>query len=66
MTADDFAAWVALMKQRGHSERSLVAWLGTGSNQITRWKRHGAPPYIALAIAAIEADLPGWTAAASP
>ena len=60
MTPADFTAWVALMKERGHSERNLVAMLGTGSNQITRWRRNGAPRYIGFACSAIEAGLVEW------
>jgi len=60
MTPADFQAWVALMAARGLSERQLVKALGTGSNQITRWKRNGAPTYIGLACAALSFGLPEW------
>jgi len=60
MTPADFTAWVALMKERGYSERDLVKMLGTGSNQITRWRRNGAPPYIGLACAALAYGLQSW------
>ena len=53
MTPADFQAWVALMAARGLSERQLVKELGTGNNQITRWKRNGAPEYVGLACSAL-------------
>ncbi len=62
MTPTDFTAWVALMKSRGLSERDLVRALGTGNNQIKRWRDHGAPVYIALAAAALAFGLPAWRA----
>jgi hypothetical protein len=65
VSAAEFTAWVAHMRATHNlSERDLVRLLGTGSNQITRWKRNGAPPYIAFACAAIAAGLPGWSVAA--
>lgn len=60
MTSDDFAAWVALMKERGLSEWDLVGALGTGKNQIKRWRERGAPQYVALACAALAYGLPAW------
>jgi hypothetical protein len=61
MTPQDFSAWVAHMRQtRDLREYDLVKLLGTGSNQISRWKRTGAPLYVALACAAIACGLPAW------
>ncbi len=62
MTATDFAAWLALMKERGLSEAACARLLGTGNNQPKRWREHGAPAYIALACAAIAYGLPAWRA----
>jgi hypothetical protein len=62
MTPADFTAWVAYMRAAHNlSEHKLVALLGCGPNQITRWKKTGAPAYIGLACAALAAGLQGWT-----
>jgi transcriptional regulator with XRE-family HTH domain len=37
----------------GLSEQQLARLLGCGHNQITRWKRTGAPLYIELACEAL-------------
>ena len=62
MTATDFAAWVAHMKEtRGWSERECARRLGCGVNQIARWRSYDAPAYIGLACAAVVANLQPWT-----
>ena len=61
MTPSDFTAWAAEMKAAHRlSEAALVRALGCGQNQITRWKRKGAPQYIALACAALSIGLQPW------
>lgn len=61
MDAEDFAAWVAHMKtSRKWSARRCSRELGCGVNQIAIWSENGAPPYIALACAALAYGLPPW------
>jgi len=60
MSAKEFCMWVNLMKVRGYTERQLCALLGTGNNQIRRWKSYGAPVYIGYACAALVAGLATW------
>lgn len=61
MTAADFAAWVAHVKEtRGWSKRECARRLDCGINQIQRWERAGAPGYIGLACAALAFGLPKW------
>lgn len=60
MTSDDFRAYLTLCAQRGLPEWRVAEMLGCGRNSITSWKRGGAPRYIALAIAALEKELPPW------
>jgi len=61
MTAADFDAWVALMKERHRWNASECArQLGCGRNQIAKWRETGAPDYIALACAALAYGLPPW------
>jgi hypothetical protein len=61
MTAPDFAAWVALMKEtRNWSARECSRQLDCGVNQIARWSKNGAPAYIGLACAAVCHGLPPW------
>ena len=63
MSGADFAAWVTSMKKdRGWSARECSRRLGAGVNQIARWQSAGAPPYIALACAALSYGLPPWRA----
>jgi hypothetical protein len=63
VTAADFTAWVAHMKAtRNWSARRCSRELGCGVNQIGRWSEAGAPPYIALACAALAYGLPPWQA----
>lgn len=57
MTAEDFNAWLAL---RGISGREAARQLGVSNDTVTRYKRAGAPLYIALACAAISFGLPPW------
>lgn len=61
MTASDFAAWVAAMRAtRGWRQKDCAAALHVQPRQIIRWRENGAPGYIALACAAITAELPAW------
>lgn len=61
MSAADFAAWVEMMRdQRSWSRRRCAEELGCGVNQISIWSANGAPPYIALACAALAFGLPAW------
>jgi transcriptional regulator with XRE-family HTH domain len=54
MTAAAFTEWAAQMRAaHGLSEQQLARRLGCGHNQITRWKRTGAPLYIELACEAL-------------
>jgi hypothetical protein len=54
VTAAAFTDWVAHMRAtHGLSEQQLAKLLGCGHNQITRWKRTGAPLYIELACEAL-------------
>jgi hypothetical protein len=61
MTASDFSAWVAAMKAtRGWKQKDCAVALGVQPRQIGRWRDSGAPAYVALACAAIAADLAAW------
>lgn len=61
MTPADFAAWVEMMRStRRWSDAECARQLGCGPNQITRWRKTGAPAYIALACAALAYGLPPW------
>jgi hypothetical protein len=61
MTAAAFAAWVAHMKAtRGWTAAECCKRLGSGNNQVRRWKISGAPFYIALACAALSQELGPW------
>ena len=67
MTPSDFAAFVALMKERGVSQKQLAALLGIDETRVGNYRQRLPPSQakiIALACAAIAADLPPWTAAA--
>jgi transcriptional regulator with XRE-family HTH domain len=58
MTSADFAAFVALCKERyGWTKTELAKRLGCGINQINIWSEKGAPLYIELACSALH-DLP--------
>jgi hypothetical protein len=57
----DFRAYIALCRDRGMSEGEVAAMIGCGKNSLTRWKRYPAPPYVGLAIAALERGLQPWT-----
>ena len=61
MTANDFAAWVAMMKEtRGWTKSRCANALGCGVNQIKVWSTNGAPEYIGLAAAALAHPLAPW------
>lgn len=60
MTHKDFRAYVDLCRQRGLSDYQVAAMLGCGVNSIVRWKQYDPPPYIGLAIAALEKRLKPW------
>jgi hypothetical protein len=61
MTPSDFAAWVVAMKAaRGWKQKDCAAALGVQPRQIGRWRESGAQAYVALACAAIAADLAAW------
>jgi hypothetical protein len=63
MSAEDFAAWVAHMKEsRGWSARECARQLDCGINSIANWSKTGAPLYIGLACAALAFGLPPWAA----
>jgi hypothetical protein len=67
MIAADFASWVQHMKaSRKWSARRCARELGCGINQISIWSANGAPPYIALACAALSYGLPAWRDPAAP
>jgi hypothetical protein len=57
MTADDFNAWLEHMNISG---LEAARRLGLGKDTVTRYKRDGAPPYIALACSALCHGLPPW------
>jgi ribosome-binding protein aMBF1 (putative translation factor) len=59
MTPADFADWIAAMRAtRGWLQKDCALALGVQPRQIGRWRDSGAPPYVALACAAIAAGLP--------
>ena len=60
MNPGDFAAWVALMQERGLSYAQIAKALGCGVNQIARWQDRRAPLYIGLAVSALMFNLPPW------
>jgi transcriptional regulator with XRE-family HTH domain len=54
VTAKAFTKWAAQMRTAHDlSEQQLARLLGCGHNQISRWKRTGAPLYIELACEAL-------------
>lgn len=57
MTADDFNAWLTHM---GLTGRKAARQLGVADNTIVKYRREGAPEYIALACAALAFGLPAW------
>jgi len=61
MTAAAFRFWLAVMKERhGWKIRDAVKALGCSPNQPRRWSENGAPAYVALACAALAAQLAPW------
>ena len=61
MTPADFTAWIDHARtSRQWTQRDCAVALGIDPGQIVRWKKHGAPRYIGLAIAASEAGLKPW------
>ena len=61
MTAEDFTAWLALMKTaRGWSSMKCGRELGCDKNSVKRWRESGAPLFIALACHAIAYGLGPW------
>lgn len=57
ITAEQFQNW---MMQMGFSGREAARQLGTADNTVITYRNKGAPLYIALACAALAADLPPW------
>jgi hypothetical protein len=57
MPASDFNAWAEHMAV---SEREIARRLGCSRTSIRKWREAGAPPYIALACAALAFGLPPW------
>ncbi len=60
MTPADFAAWLALMKERGLSANACAKKMGWSDNQPRRYLATGAPPHVAYACAALAYGLPPW------
>lgn len=63
MTPQDFAAFVALCKERGVSQKHLAEALGIDQSRVTTYQGRLPPSQakiLALACAAIAADLPPW------
>lgn len=60
MSAEDFSAWVATMKERGWNKSECARRLACGVNQIKRWSETGAPRYIGLACTALAENVPAW------
>ena len=63
MTPATFAAFVALMKERGVSQKQLAGLLGIDETRVGNYRTRLPPSQakiIALACAAIAADLPPW------
>jgi DNA-binding transcriptional regulator YiaG len=54
-----FAEWLAEMRQKLNWTQEVCArQLGCAENSITAWREKGAPRYIGLACAALDAGLP--------
>ena len=63
MTPADFAAFVALCKERhGWSKSEIARRLGCGRNMVSEWMEREPPYYIGLACAAVLYDLPPFRA----
>lgn len=61
MTPADFAAFVALCKERhGWGKTELARRLGCGRNMVAAWQKSAPPLYIGLACAALIYGLPAW------
>jgi transcriptional regulator with XRE-family HTH domain len=59
MTPTDFAAFVALCKERhGWSKSEIARQLGCGRNMVSKWMETEPPRYIALACSAILQGFP--------
>jgi hypothetical protein len=43
------------------TEYQIAKALGCSRNSITKWKRVDPPPYIGLAVAALERNLKPWS-----
>jgi transcriptional regulator with XRE-family HTH domain len=63
MTPSDFAAFVALCKERGMKKQEIAERLGKPPSRISDYLRDGADKTIALACAAVAAGLDPWTPA---
>jgi transcriptional regulator with XRE-family HTH domain len=62
MTPADFAAFVALMKERGLSKGDIATRLGKPASRISDYLRDGTDQTMALACAALAAGLKPWPA----
>ena len=65
MTPADFAAFVALMKERGMKKQEIAMRLGKPASRISDYLRDGTDLTMALACAAIAANLEPWPPAAT-
>lgn len=59
ISAADFTAWQASL---GLSSAAAARALGISENSALAYKADGAPPYVAMACAAVAAGLPPYTA----
>jgi DNA-binding transcriptional regulator YiaG len=58
----DFAKYVALQRRRGLAPRDLARLLGCSPQSVENWCEHAPPPYVGLALSALEAGLNPWKA----
>lgn len=57
MTAQEFNDWI---EKRGISGREAARQLGLSKGTVVRYRATGAPLVVALACAALDADLSPW------
>lgn len=61
MNPQEFARWVErMLRERALAKREIAELLGTTVPQLARWSTYRAPPYVALAIAAVMNNLAPW------
>lgn len=62
ISPSDFSEWIMHMREiRGVPEYAIAELLDCGKNQITEWRKKGAPRYIGLACASLAEGVEPWS-----